>query len=172
MTYRNKTYIAGDWDHDKSAIEQIYNWKESNRWSLDFYDAHSMKQARDTSLPCSIKRSLKDRLDVSKLFVLIVGDHTDTITKGSCQFCGSYNSYRGYCARGYYSDYRSFVKYECDKAVEDGISIVVLYNGTIVDRTKCPSAVRYKGIHLPMLYWGTDGQLYWNYTKIKDALNA
>ena len=92
MAYRNKTYIAGDWDHDKRAIDQIYKWKENNRWSLDFHDAHALKQARDTSLPCSIKRSLNDRLDVSKLFVLIVGDHTDTITKGSCQFCGSYNS--------------------------------------------------------------------------------
>ena len=59
MAYRNKTYIAGDWDDDYDAVEQIYKWKASNKWSLDFHDAHAMKQARDTSLPCSIKKSLK-----------------------------------------------------------------------------------------------------------------
>ena len=71
MAYRNKTYIAADWDHDKNAVEQIYKWKDSDHWSLDFHDAHEITQARDTSLPCSIKRSLKERMDSSKLFVLI-----------------------------------------------------------------------------------------------------
>jgi len=170
MAYRNKTYIAGDWDHDSNAIEKIYAWKESDKWSLDFYDAHSMKQARDTSLPCSIKRSLKERLDASKRFVLVVGDHTDTVTKGSCHLCNSYNNYLSYCVKGYSTDERSFIKYECDKAIEAGIDIVVLYNSTVVDRSKCPLAVRYTGKHIPMIYKGADGKYYWNYSDIKSAL--
>lgn len=172
MTYRTKTYIAGDWDHDKDAVDQIYKWKNGNKWNLDFHDAHELKQARDTSLPCSIKASLKARLDASKTFVLIVGDHTDSLTKGSCHLCGSYNSYLGYCARGYSVDKRSFIKYECDKAVEAGMKIVVLYNDISVDKSKCPAGVRNRGIHAPMVFKHTDGKLYWNYFSVKNALEG
>lgn len=171
MVYRTKTYIAGDWDHDKDAVEQIYKWKNGHKWSLDFYDAHELKQARDTSLPCSIKASLKSRLDASKTFVLIVGNHTDSITKGSCQFCDKYNSYFSYCASNRTIDRRSFVKFECEKAVEANLKIVVLYNNTSIDRSKCPAAVRYLGTHATMVYKGMDGKLYWDYDSVKDALD-
>ena len=46
MAYRTKTYIAADWDGDKNAVEQLYKWKKSNYWSLDFHDAHDLTQAR------------------------------------------------------------------------------------------------------------------------------
>lgn len=170
MAYRNKTYIAGDWDHDIDAIEKLYEWKKSKKWSLDFHDAHSMKQARDTSLPCSIKRSLKERLDASKKFVLIVGEHTNTVTKGSCHLCGSYNNYIGYCVKLYSTDKRSFIKYECDKAIEAGIDIIVLYKSTVVDKSKCPLVLRNTGKHIPMIYKGTDGKYYWNYPAIESSL--
>ena len=88
MAYRTKTYIAADWDGDKNAVEQLYKWKKSNYWSLDFHDAHDLTQARDSSLNCSIKSSLATRLDVSKTFVLIVGNTTKTVRSGSCQYCG------------------------------------------------------------------------------------
>lgn len=52
--YRTRTYIAGDWDHDKDAVEALYWWNESSRYGLSFSDAHELKQARDTSLNCSI----------------------------------------------------------------------------------------------------------------------
>lgn len=45
--YRTKTYIAGDWDGDKVAIQKLYEWKESRWYTLDFVDAHSVTQARD-----------------------------------------------------------------------------------------------------------------------------
>lgn len=28
MAYRTKTYIAGEWDHDRDAVEQLYKWKQ------------------------------------------------------------------------------------------------------------------------------------------------
>ena len=62
MAYRTKTYIAGDWDGDKDAIDQLYKWKESKYLSLDFIDAHDLHQARDTSLNCSIKSHLASDL--------------------------------------------------------------------------------------------------------------
>ena len=69
-TYRTKTYIAGDWTGDSDAIEQLYKWNDSKYWSLHFIDAHDLTQAKDSSLNCSIKASLKTRLDASKTFVL------------------------------------------------------------------------------------------------------
>ncbi|WP_418837191.1 TIR domain-containing protein [Paratractidigestivibacter faecalis] len=57
-------------------MSTLQHWNESSRWGLSFVDAHELTQARDTSLPCSIKRSLRERLDASKTFVLVVGDKT------------------------------------------------------------------------------------------------
>lgn len=116
-TYRTRTYIAGDWDNDKDAVDQLHKWNDSNYWSLSFTDAHDLTSSRDSSLNCTIKASLKTRMDASKTFVLIVGDHTASVTAGGCQLCGSYNSYTKHCAKGYSVDYRSFIKFECDKAI-------------------------------------------------------
>jgi hypothetical protein len=139
MSYRTKTYIAADWTGDSNAIQQLYYWKNGNRWSLDFHDAHDLQQSRDSSLNCSIKRSLALRLDASKTFVLIVGNNTRTVRSGSCQYCGSYYSEILSCLRGYNVDYRSYIEYECDKAKaaynEGKMNIVVLYNAATVDKS-------------------------------------
>ena len=167
--YRTKTYIAGDWDGDQKVIEQLYKWNESNYWSLDFSDAHKLKQSRDTSLPCTIKRSLHERLEASKTFVLVVGDHTKNLTKGSCQFCDSYNHYSGYCAKGYSASLESFIEYECRYADDYDLKTVVIYDATFVDREKCPDRVRYKGTHIPAYNrfgYGSD----WNYERIKNSI--
>lgn len=170
MTYRTKTYIAADWDQDEDAVNQLHKWNDSNHWSLSFHDAHEITKAKDSSLYCSIKSSLKTRMDVSKTFILIVGDTTNIITKGSCAYCGSYNSWTQSCARGHSVDFRSFVKFECAKAIEAGIKIVVLYKSTVVSKSKCPDAVKNVGTHVAMWYKGSDGQIYWDYNAVKKAL--
>lgn len=171
MAYRTRTYIAGDWTGDKNAINQLYEWNDGY-WSLSFVDAHELTQARDSSLRCSIKRSLKERMNVSKTFVLVVGNQTNTITAGGCQFCGSYNSWGSYCAKGYPVDYRSYIKYECEIAVEAGIKIVVLYNSTYVNKDNCPESVRKIGVHVPMIYKDQDGKYYWDYKAVKNAITS
>jgi hypothetical protein len=171
MAYRTKTYIAGEWDSDKDAIEQLYKWKRSNYWSLDFQDAHDLTQARDSSLNCSIKNSLATRLDASKTFVLIVGNNTKTVRSGSCQYCASKNSWTGACARGYSVDNRSYIEFECDKAVKDGLKIVVLYNAGSIDKSKCPDAVKYVGTHEKMKTFNASTWSYdWDYQAVKTAL--
>ena len=172
-TYRTKTYIAGDWDGDANAIQQLYDWKKSNWYTLDFVDAHSLMQARDSSLNCSIKRSLKERLDVSKTFVLVVGKNTNSVRAGQCAYCPGYRTYYyslPSCSHNNSIDNRSYIEYECEKAKEAGIKIVVLYNSLTVDKTKCPEIIRNVGTHLPMMYCGIGGQRYWNYSSIKDAI--
>lgn len=171
-TYRTRTYIAADWDHDKDAVDQLHRWNNSNHWSLSFTDVHDLTSSRDSSLNCTIKASLKSRMDVSKTFILIVGDQTNTVTAGSCRWCGSYNTYTGWCARGHSVDMRSFIKFECDKAIAAGIKIVVLYNATRVDKTKCPDSVKYVGTHTAMVLKGTDGNLYWDYQAVKKAIDS
>jgi hypothetical protein len=175
MAYRTKTYIAADWDGDKNAVEKLYKWKNSNYWSLDFHDAHDLQQSRDSSLNCSIKSSLTTRLDASKTFVLIVGSNTKTVRSGSCQYCNSYNSWSLSCARGYSVDYRSYIEYECEKAKaaysEGKMNIVVLYNATTVDKSKCPDAVKYVGTHEKMKKLNTITWTYdWDYQAVKSAL--
>lgn len=169
MIYRTKTYIAGDWDGDSEVIEKLYDWNDSGYYNLSFTDAHQITKANDGSLNCSIKRSLKTRLDASKTFVLVVGEKTKVLRSGGCQLCGSYNSYSCRCARGYSVDYRSYVDYECDIAKRDINNIVVIYNSTYVDRNKCPEALKNIGVHIPA-YCYENGTYRWNYQKIKNAI--
>ena len=76
--YRHtKTYIAASFDHDRDAVEKLYEWNRDNRLSFHFIDVHSLTQSYDSSRYCSIKRSLSDRMSVSKNFILIVGQHTN-----------------------------------------------------------------------------------------------
>lgn len=79
----------------------------------------------------------------------------------------SYNSHTYSCARGYSTDYRSFIEFECEKAVRDNLKIVVIYNSSYVDRSKCPEKIRYMGTHIaakkPYTY-------SWDYDSIKMAI--
>lgn len=169
MVYRTKTYIAGEWSGDKDAVDQLHKWNDNRYWSLSFTDAHDLTQARDGSLNCNIKSSLGTRLDVSKTFVLIVGSNTKTVRSGSCQYCDSLNSWTNSCARGKSVDYRSYIEYECDKAIRDGLKIVVLYNAATVNKSKCPDAIKDVGTHAAMCYY-EDGTYYWDYQAVKDAI--
>lgn len=175
MNIRTETYIAGDWDHDKKAVDKLYEWKNNHEWTLTFPDAHELTQSKDTSLPCSIKSSLKKRLDVSNRFVLIVGEHTDTVTAGGCQLCGSYNSYAKSCVRGYSTDYRSYIAFECDNALKaynnKELKIIVLYNSCSVNRNKCPQALRYVGEHIAMGKRNNRGECVWDYDSVKAAFD-
>ena len=166
---RTKTYIAADWDSDFEVVKKLCEWNESDYYNLHFLDAHKEKQSRDSSKYCSIKKSLKDRMDISKTFVLVVGANTNSITKGSCKYCDRYSSWYEKCLGGYSADFRSYIKYECDKAIEAGIRVVVIYNYANVDKSKCPESVRYIGTHLPFYYY-KDGKCYYNYTQIKKAI--
>ncbi|RVU78436.1 TIR domain-containing protein [Pantoea dispersa] len=170
MVYRTKTYIAGEWDGDQDAIQQLKKWNSSNHWGLSFTDAHDLTQARDSSLNCSIKASLAIRFNASKRFVLVVGNNTKSARSGSCRYCASYNSWNESCARGYTVDHRSYIEYECDKAEKDGLDIIVLYNAATVDKSKCPDAIKKSGKHVAMCLY-LDGKYYWDYAAVKLALS-
>lgn len=171
MANRTKTYIAADWTGDSDAVERLQKWNDSEYWSLSFTDAHDLTQARDNSLACSIKSSLRTRLEASKTFVLIVGSNTKSLRSGSCSYCPSYNSYTYSCARGHSVDYRSYIEFECEKAVNDGIKIVILYKAATIDKSKCPEIVKDVGTHAVMCK-RLNGELYWDYQPVKEAMDA
>lgn len=170
MVYRTRTYLAAEWDGDNDAIKQLNYWNDHKYWSLSFTDAHNLTQAKDTSLNCSIKSSLATRIDASKIFVLIVGSYTKLARSGSCQYCNNYYSYTNTCFRGKTVDYRSYIEYECEKAIKDNLKIVVLYNAAVVNKSKCPEVIKNKGTHVAMQYL-EDGERYWDYQTVKDALS-
>ncbi|MDR2544895.1 MAG: hypothetical protein LBD03_05045 [Methanobrevibacter sp.] len=171
MVYRTKTYIAADWSDDNDAVNMLYKWKNNKYWSLDFVNAHDLTTARDNSLNCSIKASLKSRLDASKTFVLIVGKQTKNLRSGSCQYCDDNNSYQRSCNRGKSPDYRSYIQYECDIAYRDIFNnIVVLYNTIKVNKSLCPEVLKSIGTHVAMVYYD-DGNYYWDYHAVKNTLS-
>ena len=170
MTYRTKTYIAGDWTGDQDLIHKLYEWNNRDDLKLHFTDAHEITQSRDTSLYCSIKRSLSERLDASKAFVLIVGEKTSRLTKGGCHNCSSYDSYHRSCHRSGRVDYRSYIQYECEEAKKAGINIIVIYNYANVYKSKCPETLRYVGKHINGYSYDYYGVKKWNYSAIRDAL--
>lgn len=122
-------------------------------------------------MPCSIKRSLRERLDASKTFVLVVGDKTRDLTKGGCRYCVSYSPY-GACHRSGSVDHRSFIEYECEYAAGHGLKIVVLYNSCVVNRDKCPQPLRYIGTHLAAICRDPYGSHQWDYGKISQAIRG
>ena len=167
--YKTRTYLAGAWTEDSDLIQTIKKWHDSDYWSLDYSDAHKLKQARDTSLSCSIKASLMKRLDASKTFILIVGEATDNLTRGSCQYCENY--YYRICLRGRNIDTRSFIEYECEKAIAYDMNIIVIYNSTNIDKSLCPDCFKKLGNHIAAKKILADGKEYWNYDEIRDAIN-
>ena len=161
MNERTKTYIAGDWTGDNNAITQLYYWAYQRLLNHDFQDAHEEIQSKDSSLNCSIKKSLGKRLDISHTFVLVVGNDTISLRAGECSYCEYYNS----CTD---TSNKSYIEYECDKALNDKLKIIVLYNSTTVDRQKCPSSVRYAGNHSHMIHI-VNGQYEWDYWSVNYA---
>ena len=168
--YRTRTYIAADFDHDKDAVDQLMKWNDSKHWKMDFSNAHELESCRDSSLYCTIKRSLKRRMSGSKRFVLIVGADTKKVTKGECRYCDSYDSNFPRCIRRFpagdhFIDNRSYIRFECDLAVKQNLQIIVLYKASQINRNLCPDSVKWIGTHLPLYC----GQGQWNYQEVKNA---
>ena len=163
MAYRTKTYIAGDWDNDKDVVDQLIKWNDSDYWGLSFNNAHDLTKARDDSLPCSIKSSLAERLDASKTFVLIIGSETKSRRAGECNYCKILFN----CTQN--KSNKSYIEYECDKAIRDEIKIVVIYKAATVDKSKCLDSIKYSGTHIA-LYNIVNGKYELNYQEIKSAI--
>ena len=180
---RTKTYIAGDWTGDSDAIEQLYKWNEGDKWSFHFVDAHKNFNCYDSSMPCTIKASLSERMKNSKVFVLVVGKETDCLRKGSCVYQNCGNKRRNLwgseeCSvTGKQYDTKSFIDYECHLAykayIQGEMKIVVLYNAASIDKNKCPMSLRNIGTHVAMKSFNNYYERYaYDYNKVRNAIEA
>ena len=117
MSYRNKTYVAFDGDNDMWAYRIMQAWKENEHIDFNFYDAHDLNSARDTSSEESIKAQLRERMANAKQMVLLVGEKTKGL--------------------------RKFVPWEIELARKKDIPIVVvnLNKKRGWDTDLCPSAI-------------------------------
>jgi hypothetical protein len=114
MPYRNKTFVSFDGDSDIHYYRLMQAWHQNDGIAFNFYNAHDLNAARDSSYEESIKRQLAERMRNSKNFILLVGERTRYLTK--------------------------FVRWEIEQAVSrDMTFIVVNLNGLrSMDSEKCP----------------------------------
>lgn len=117
MSYRNKTYVAFA-SEDIRSYRLMEAWRENQHIDFDFFDAHDLYVARDTSKPETIKRNLRERLKNAKQVVLL----------GSAR------------AKSKGGDGRSFLAYEVGVTIEYDLPVVVanLDGDRRIDRSFIP----------------------------------
>ncbi|OLF07480.1 molecular chaperone Tir [Actinophytocola xinjiangensis] len=75
MAYRNKTYVAFA-SEDINYYWMMTAWKKNQGIDFNFYDAHDINTALDTSQPETIRRRLSERLTNTKQCLVLVSDIT------------------------------------------------------------------------------------------------
>jgi hypothetical protein len=118
MPYQNKTFVSFDGDTDMRYYRLMQAWKQHDGIDFNFYNAHDLNTARDSSQEASIKAQLAERMRNTKIFILLVGERTRYLTK--------------------------FVQWEIEQAISRSLPfIVVNLNGLrYMDEARCPSKAR------------------------------
>lgn len=81
MARRTRTYVAFDADSDIRMYRLMQAWKANDGVDFDFNNAHDLTTIRPDSGEEAIKRSLRERMNNSKIFVLLVGEQTKHLRK-------------------------------------------------------------------------------------------
>lgn len=117
MTDKNKVYVCFDGDIDIRYYWLMRAWKQKNT-IFDFYDAHDLNTACDSSLEETIKDKLRERLQHAKTFVVLIGESTRYLYK--------------------------FVRWEMEQALDMGLPIIgANLNGLrFQDSDRCPPIIR------------------------------
>lgn len=118
MAYSNKTYIAFDADSDIRYYRLMQAWALNDKHNFNFYNAHELNKLMSFSSEETIKRKLAERLQNTKVFILLVGDKTKYLYK--------------------------FVRWEVEQAVKKDIPIIVVNLNwkRSVDNDNCPAIAR------------------------------
>lgn len=75
MAYRNKTFISFA-SEDIHYYRLMCAWRENPKFDFNFFDAHDINVARDSSQAETINRRLRERLLNTKQVVMLIGDVT------------------------------------------------------------------------------------------------
>lgn len=125
MAYQNKTYVCFDGDTDMCYYRLMCAWKQNDNIPFNFYNAHDLNSARDSSQEETIKAKLRVRLANTKVFIVLVGENTRYL-------------------------YR-FVRWEMEEAIKRQLPIVVVnLNGLrCMDNELCPPILKNAGaVHI------------------------
>jgi Thoeris protein ThsB, TIR-like domain len=126
MAYKNKTYVCFDADNDMNYYNLMKAWKEHGSIAFDFHNAHEINTLRDGSSEETIKKKLRERLQNTRVLVVLVGKHTKNLYK--------------------------YVRWEIAYALECHTPIVcVNLNGkNKLDSNLCPPVIRDElAVHIP-----------------------
>lgn len=117
MAYKNKTYVCFDGDNDMHYYRLMCAWKQNDGIAFEFYNAHDLNSARDTSTEEIIKRKLRERLANTKVMIVLVGEKTRYLYK--------------------------FVHWEMEQALLTNIPIIAVnLNGKrFMDSDRCPPII-------------------------------
>lgn len=150
MPYRNKTYVAFDADSDINYYRLMKAWKQSDYSTFAFYDAHDLNNLRNWSNENTIKQRLKERLNNTKIFILLIGEST----------------------RFHYK----FVRWEIEQAIKMNLPIVgVNLNGQrSIDTERCPPILKkelaiYVSFNSKIIETALDNWGYWHYQHQKEG---
>jgi hypothetical protein len=125
MSYKNKTFVSFDGDADMRYYRLMQAWKQNDHISFNFYNAHELNSARDTSSEESIKAQLMKRLMNTKVFALLIGENTRYLYK--------------------------FVRWEIEQALSRNLPIIAVnLNGSrSMDVGRCPPLLKDKlAVHI------------------------
>lgn len=75
MAYRNKTYVAFA-SEDIHCYRLMEAWRDNANIGFNFFDAHDINVALDTSHPDTIRRRLGERLSTTKQTVVLLSNTT------------------------------------------------------------------------------------------------
>lgn len=81
MAKRTRTYVAFDADSDIHWYRLLQAWKAHDGIDFDFNNAHDLTKILPDSGEEAIKRSLRERMNNSKIFVILVGEETKRLRK-------------------------------------------------------------------------------------------
>lgn len=85
MAYRNKTYVAFA-SEDIHCYRLMEAWRDNENIDFDFFDAHDINTALDTSQPETIRRRLRERLANTKQTIVLVSATTKPKAARSSSF--------------------------------------------------------------------------------------
>lgn len=126
MAYKNRTYVCFDGDNDIQYYNLMKAWKQNDNTGFNFYDAHDINNALDTSTEETIKGKLKERMNNSKVLVVLIGEHTKNLYK--------------------------FVRWEIETAISMNLPIIAVNLNKLkkIDDNNCPPIIRDTlAVHIP-----------------------
>lgn len=126
MSYRSKTYVCLDYDTDSKYYNMMKAWRDNENIEFDFNNAHELNRLMPWSSEETIKDKLRERMNNSKNFIVLVGENTKNLYK--------------------------FVRWEIEIALKQELPIIVvnLNNKKSIDYNLCPAILKEElAMHIP-----------------------